>query len=162
VRKAGVLLLFVSAFSFPLNAATKTDLWIAHLTSFLATHSDLTAEQRAVVVEGRELLADGLLSRLHSPSAKEAADARAALSSLKMRASASLPKALYAEAFVRLPRPASSAPQTLPGSAMPMITNCNCEPNTGDCPGECLTGSCRIMPDGCGIFGTDICTGLCQ
>ena len=147
----------------PAAAATrdaKTDLWIAHLTQFTAAHPELTDEQRSVVFQGVDLLAAGMLKQLHSPTASEAADARRALDTFKARAAGAFPKPLYAEAFVRLGRSPLPAKLEKPGGAAPRIPDCDCAPGSGDCAGDCVTGSCRVMPD-CGAFGTDICTGLC-
>jgi hypothetical protein len=139
----------------------QTDLWISHLKRFMAAH-ELTGEQQAVVAEGSDLLANGLLRRIHSAAAGEATEARSALSSFKARASRVFSKELYIEAFVRLERPSSLLKAGVPGSATPQIPYCDCDPSTGDCAGECVTGHCRVMPDGCGIFGSQICYGLCS
>jgi hypothetical protein len=144
----------------PSDPALQTDLWISHLKNFAAAHPELTNEQRGVVSEGSELLAEGLLRHLRSTAAGEVADARKALEAFKTRASELFSRELYAEAFVRLERPAVPLKPGVPGSATPRIPDCDCNPTSGAC-GECVTGSCRVMPDGCGTMGTDLCYGLC-
>lgn len=137
--------------------ANQTTLWIYHLDQFVTTHPQLTAEQRAIVAEGRRLLQEGVLERLQSPVATESQAARKALDAFIARASASFTRGLYSEAFVRLERGPRAKP---PLAATAMIPDCDCSPSDGNC-GECVTGSCRVMPDGCGTFGTSICYGLC-
>jgi len=146
----------------PHDAALQTNLWISHLARYEAMHSGLTDEQRSILLQGRDLLAAGLLRRLGSPNAGEAADAHSALAEFKARASNAFSMEAYAEAFVRLGRSSSSRQSRVPGAAVPMVPYCDCNPGSGECGGECVTGSCRAMPDGCGIFGTDPCFGLCS
>ena len=151
------LLVLTSALSVtPSHHAVQTELWLSHLTRFAVEHPGLTTEQQSIVAEGRDLLSAGILGRVHSPDTREADEARRTLVSFKARASSAFPKALYTEAFVRLLRP------EVPGKAIAMIPNCDCNPSTGDCGGECVTGACRVQPDGCGLFGTDLCYGLCS
>ncbi|HEV7922432.1 MAG TPA: bacteriocin fulvocin C-related protein [Thermoanaerobaculia bacterium] len=138
--------------------AAPTELWITHLERFVAAHPELTEEQRAVVADGTRLLAGGLLQKVRSA----VPEAKSALASFKARAASSFSKELYREAFVRLERPSVSLRAELPGGATPRIPYCDCVPNSGDCGGECVTGVCRAMPEGCGIFGTDACFGLCS
>jgi hypothetical protein len=145
----------------PHDAVLETNLWIAHLDQYQAQHSELTEEQQSVILQGRDLLAAGLLHRLRSADARDAADARDLFEAFKARASNAFSRAAYAEAFVRLGRPSSSRQSNAPGGAVSMIPDCDCNPSLGDCGGECVTGSCRVMPDGCGTFGTSICYGLC-
>ena len=140
----------------PGTQSTATDLWVSHLTRFADTHSELTEEQRAIVLEGRDLVADGLLGRFRSADPREAAAARTALASFKTRAASAFSRELYAEAFVRPPQ------LHAPARALPMVPNCDCNPGGGECLSDCVTGSCRAMPEGCGTFGLDACFGLCQ
>jgi hypothetical protein len=142
------------------DPALQEDLWISHLTRFIGIHSELTDEQRSILLQGRDLLAAGLLRRLHSSDAREAADARIALATFKARASSSFSSQVYAEAFVRLEKPKSPARLRPPSSAIPMVPWCDCNSYSGECAGECMSG-CRAMPEGCGMYGTDPCFGLC-
>ena len=136
-------------------AAAPTD-WVATLDRFAAGHPDLSDAQQALVGEGRELLEDGLLAKLHSTDAAEAADAKRALASFKARAKEAFSKELYVEAFV--PR----CGQRSATRARGMVPYCDCNSYTGECAGDCPVGGCRAMPEGCGMWGTDACFGLCQ
>lgn len=140
--------------------ALQTDLWISHLTRFVSVHAELTDEQRSIVLQGRDLLAAGLLQRLHSSDGREAADARNALAAFKARASSSFSSDVYAEAFIRRDKPKSPARLRPPSSAIPMVPDCDCSSATGECPGSCMSG-CRATPEGCGMFQADPCFGLC-
>jgi hypothetical protein len=146
------LIFALSAYSA--DQTLQTDRWISHLTRYEATHSELTDEQRSILLQGRDLLAAGLLRQLRSSDTREAADAHRVLDAFKARASNAFSRDAYAEAFIRLGR----APRT----AVSMVPECDCNASTGECGGECVTGSCRAMPEGCGTFGTDACFGLCS
>jgi hypothetical protein len=144
------------------DPALQTNLWVSHLTRFASVHSEMTDEQRSIVLQGRDLLAGGLLLRLHSSDVREAATARGVLAAFKTRASDSFSREAYAEVFVRLRQPSSSSRLRPPSSAIPTVPYCDCNSYTGECGGgACVTGSCRAMPEGCGTFGTDACFGLC-
>ena len=134
------------------SARTHTD-WIAHLDRFAAAHPELTNAQKAVVADGRELLEGGLLGRMHSADTAEAAEARRAFESFQARAMRTFSNALFNEGFTRPAQPGTKS--------RAMIPDCDCDPNAGDCPGDCVTGSCRVMPEGCGLWGQGICWGRC-
>jgi hypothetical protein len=142
------------------DPALRAELWISHLTRFVGVHTELTDEQRSIVLQGRDLVSAGLLRRLHSPDAREAADARTALATFKARASSSFSRDVYAEAFIRLEKPKSPSRIRPPSSAIPMVPDCDCSSATGECPGSCMSG-CRATPEGCGTFDGDPCFGLC-
>ena len=141
------------------DAVPRADLWIAHLDYFTAAHPQLSDEQKSIVAQGRALLAGGLLAKLRSKDGREAADTRRALEAFKGRASSAFSRELYAEAFVRLNQPRLATPG-VPGGATSMMPDCECS-GSGECGGfECYNVTCRFQP-GCGMFGTEICVGLC-
>jgi len=142
--------------------AVRAELWIQHLDQFAATHPGLTDEQRSIVLAGRELLSGGVLQSLQSSAPKQVEAARRSMLAFEARASQSFSRELYAEAFVRL----AERPQRARTSGIQLVSmlkpECFCNPNYNECGGgECFTGGCLVMPDGCGTFGWDICTGLC-
>lgn len=146
--------LSIGAAEPPLLPAADTDRWIAHLSQFAASHPGLTAAQQAIVTEGQELLRQGLRAKFRSPDAEEAADARRTLEAFKLRASRAFSRQLFADAFLRIAKP--------PRDASAMAPDCDCNDYTGECLSDCVTGSCRAMPEGCGFMGFDACFGLCQ
>jgi hypothetical protein len=158
--KTGERKAVVSRYEGPLQ----TELWALHLSRFTSAHPELTDEQRSVVFEARGLLATGLLQSLRSPDPEVAEAARNALLYFEARASRSFTKELYAEAFVRLGPaiPRTPAEREAWMKVAPLSPDCYCNPNFDDCGGgECFTGGCRVMPDGCGTFQAWICTGFC-
>lgn len=141
------------------DGAAKAELWTLHLAAFVAAHPELTDQQRAVIAEGRELLKSGVLEALKSESSGEAEDARNAMLTFEAKARRLFSRELYSAAFVRLGPPTKSATVLRVNSLRP---ECYCNPNYDECGGgECYTGGCWVMPEGCGTFGWDICTGMC-
>ena len=141
------------------DGAAKAELWTLHLAAFVAAHPELTDQQRAVIAEGRELLKSGVLEALKSESSGEAEDARNAMLTFEAKARRLFSRELYSAAFVRLGPPTKSATVLRVSSLRP---ECYCNPNYDECGGgECYTGGCWVMPEGCGTFGWDICTGMC-
>lgn len=141
------------------DGGTKAELWMLHLEKFVVAHPELTDAQRAVIAEGRVLLASGVLQALKSKSSAEVEDARNAMLTFEARATPLFSRELYSAAFVRLGPPTKSTSILQVSSLRP---ECFCNPNYNECSGgECFTGGCLVMPDGCGTFGTDICTGMC-
>jgi hypothetical protein len=142
------------------DPAVQSGLWMAHLTQYLDTHPQLTDDQRSVVMAGRELVANGLLHQLRSPNAAVATNAHAMLAAFEARAWEHFSKEAYAEAFIRVKRPAASR-SLVPGDAKPMAPECDCNWYTGECGDSCPTGNCIAMPTGCGTMGGVGCFGLC-
>lgn len=141
------------------DGAAKAELWMLHLEKFAAAHPELTDAQRAIIAEGRALLASGVLQALKSRSSAEVEDARTAMLMFEGRATRLFSRELYSAAFVRLGPPTKSTSVLRVSSLRP---ECFCNPNYNECSGfECNTGGCLVMPDGCGTFGWDICTGMC-
>jgi hypothetical protein len=141
------------------DGAAKAELWTLHLEKFVAAHPELTDPQRAIIAEGRDLLASGVLKALKSTSSTEVEDARNAILAFEVRATRLFSRELYSAAFVRLGPPAKSASVLQVSSLRP---ECFCNPYYDSCSGgECYTGACLVMPEGCGTFGWDICTGMC-
>jgi hypothetical protein len=141
------------------DGRTKAELWMLHLEKFVAAHPELTDAQRAVIAEGRALLASGVLQALKSKSSAEVEDARNAVLTFEARATRLFSRELYSAAFVRLGPPTKSVSVLRVSSLRP---ECFCNPYYNECSGgECYTGECWVMPEGCGTFGLDICTGMC-
>jgi hypothetical protein len=141
------------------DGTAKAELWTLHLEKFVAAHPELTDPQRAMIAEGTELLASGVLKALKSTSSVEVEDARNAILAFEARATRLFSRELYSAAFVRLGPPTKSASVLQVSSLRP---ECFCNPYYDECSGgECYTGLCWVMPDGCGTFGWDICTGMC-
>ncbi len=141
------------------DAAAKAELWTLHLAQFVAAHQELTDQQHAVIAEGRALLASGVLQALKSESSDEVEDAKHSMLTFEAKARRSFSRELYSAAFVRLGPPTKSTTVLRVNSLRP---ECYCNPNYDECwGGECYTGLCWVMPDGCGTFGWDLCTGMC-
>lgn len=135
------------------------DRWLKQLDTFVAAHPELTGEQLAVVVEGRELLRSGILEELRSTDSQVAETARLSMRSFELRAARSFSPALYKEGFLRLDKKSRRSNGVQLVGPQP---DCYCNPNYDECGGgECYRPGCLVTPDGCGTWGGDICTGYC-
>lgn len=156
----------LSVRTLPIDAAcanerpkASQDLWLAHFDQYLASR-ELTVEQRALVIEARDLMANGVVRKMRSSNALEAADAQAALASFESRAMNVFSAEAYAEAFVR-PGKRFARGASLPGAGTSAQQECNCNWYTGECGDSCTTGGCIAMPEGCGTMGSLGCFGFC-
>ncbi|HYI09577.1 MAG TPA: bacteriocin fulvocin C-related protein [Thermoanaerobaculia bacterium] len=140
--------------------AARAALWVQHLENFVAAHPELTEEQRSFITEGRALLEGGVLQALRSAEPREVESARAAMKGFEARASRSFSRELFAQAFVRLGRKQRQSTGIV--QVPNLRPECFCNPMWDECSGgECYTGECLVMPEGCGPFGWGNCTGMC-
>jgi hypothetical protein len=142
----------------------RAELWIVHLENFLATHADLTPEQRSLVFEAvgmmhtRTLAFTPVDAKLDTPSNR-------ALFDFQRRAHLAFDRELYRDAFVLV----GPAQIKMPGRVTMKVrsngVDCDCQTMDDTCPifsEGCQTWTaCDWTPDGCGTFGQYWCNGLC-
>lgn len=157
-----------------LSSGMKSDLWVVHLQQFMASHPELTPEQRGVVFEGLGIIAAGVFESKDKDS-----DLVNAVRQLELRAKAIVPNDLFREAFVNLggadPRagvgdgaiPSPLVVQHLrPKVLDDVMCECSTESDWCGSPGSGMTChgglafSCTFQT-GCGTLWQYACNGLC-
>lgn len=129
-----------------LPPATRQAMWRQHLEGYLRPGSKLTDAQKAAV---RDAMAYLPALTVNNPD-------RTVARGLRDRLSTRFDRELLREVFFRLgPAPAQPA-----GDARRPLCNC-------DTDGDCFSGTvCKPLlcsfTTGCGIFGSDTCTGVCR
>jgi hypothetical protein len=141
-------------------------LFVLHLERFLATHPELTVDQRAVIYEGLGLLRTGLLARLHSADSDEAFRANEELTQLSLRTKSVLSLELAEKAFAQI-GPGTPPRESLGGHGKIIAATsrpyCSCATMDSYCnPGFCFSEPVRCLPvPACGTFFQYACDGLC-
>ena len=154
-----------------LSPAMQSDLWAVHLEQFVASHPELSVEQRSVVFEGLGILAAGVFD-----SSDKDGQIHTALRYLESRAKTTISKELLSEAFSTLGGPDLGSVGAGDGAvAVPLFASrqrpirslydppaCDCSTTSDWCPGECifLREMCTFTI-GCGFLWQDGCNGLC-
>lgn len=156
----------VQVFYETLSPQEKADIWTAHLKEFLASHPDLTAEQRDVILEALGLIALDVFEVQPHDSAWEWT--RAALDRLTMRGRTLLPFATAKAALVDLGYPSSDISGGLTAADDDKI-DCTCSTASDWCDmftnvnDTCVAGflECTILMRGCGTLWLYACDGFC-
>jgi len=160
-----------------ISADLRADLWIYHMQRYLLTHPTLSAEERALVLEGIGMVAAGLIDFGSKPEATK--QTRAILDGFAERSRAIMPADHFAEAFVSLGREALPAhtgehkrSTLMPSRIVPLCVSCtpDCECATASdwCNGitnpdnVCTAGSCITIFQSCGTFWQYDCYGICK
>lgn len=158
-------------------------IWTHHFLSYLATHPELTDEQRAVIQDAILLMTPQLFALdPSSPEWTETVDKP--LQGIAQRARRVFSPALARELFVHLgPEPPSksilervnggeqgSAQQGGSRSRRPVVTDapsCECSIQSDWCsfewgmPMKCVQGGCYFTTSGCGTLFRYACNGMC-
>jgi hypothetical protein len=144
-----------------LKSSVRVAVWMHNMDQFAVRHPQLTAEQRTVLAEGRELLATpNYFDIVQSSPSWPLKQQR--LAAHKERAERAFSRQMLYEAFIRIgEEPFAGAKIVRPDSKTPP---CNCI-NGFECY---YVGSCVVDPDNvclmtntCGWWGGDWCTGTC-
>jgi hypothetical protein len=133
------------------------ELWTLHLQKFLANHPSLTSAQRALVLEGLEMVASDALDRADDPKAIGLVQA------FKQRAQLQFDRETFKDAFVRLGgRLDSAAGVRRPERVGALLPYCDCSRNEDCGGGDCnFLRPCMEVP-GCGMFRMELCVGVCD
>jgi hypothetical protein len=151
---------------FPPN--DRQEVWTAHLIAFLASHNELTHEQRDVVLQALGLVTTGIFNVDRSSEAWQT-NVHAPLLRIVTRAQEVMPRELVSEAFFRLDQP-DAAGRTRGPRIVNNVEACDCSTIVSHC--EDFGQVCRFdrpahrcfaVPSyQCGPFFLYACDGLCD